>query len=170
MMSEDDLRRELAALERMTARELREKYAELFGNESRTGNRQWLLRRCAWRLQAKAEGDLSDRARRRAMEIADDADLRFIPPRENPPDPDKPRQVHPTDVKPDERLPMPGTALNRVFKGRMHQVLVQPHGFEYEGAFYKSLSAVAFAITGSHWNGYHFFKKSLTQVAPGRTE
>jgi hypothetical protein len=53
MMSEEDLRRELAALEKMTAKELRGKYRELFGDESRTGNRQWLFRRCAWRLQAR---------------------------------------------------------------------------------------------------------------------
>ncbi len=50
MLSEEDLRRELAALEKMTAKELRGKYRELFGDE---GNRQWLFRRCAWRLQAR---------------------------------------------------------------------------------------------------------------------
>ena len=38
-MSEEDLRRELAALEKMTAKEFRVKYRELFGDESRTGNR-----------------------------------------------------------------------------------------------------------------------------------
>ena len=52
MMSENDLRRELAALEKMSAGELQIKYRELFGDEVRTKNRQWLFRRCAWRLQA----------------------------------------------------------------------------------------------------------------------
>ncbi len=56
MMSEMNIRKELAVLERMTPGELREKYRELFGDESRSGNRQWLYRRCAWRLQALAQG------------------------------------------------------------------------------------------------------------------
>ena len=160
-MSERNLSRELAALEKMSAGELRVKYRELFGDESRTGNRQWLFRRCAWRLQARAEGGLSQRARRRALEIADDADLRFIAPRQVASDATAPRQTYPTDIKSDERLPMPGTVIMRNFKGRVHAVTVQIGGFEYEGEFYKSLSAVAHAITGSHWNGFHFFHKAL---------
>ena len=58
--------RELAAMEKMTPGELRAKYRELFSEESRSGNRQWLFRRCAWRLQSLAEGGLSERALRRA--------------------------------------------------------------------------------------------------------
>lgn len=53
---------------------LRAKYRELFGEDSRSMNRQFLFRRVAWRLQVLAEGDLSERARRRALEIANDAD------------------------------------------------------------------------------------------------
>lgn len=82
MIAETTIAKELAAIERMTARELRTKYAELFGEESRSRNRQWLLRRCAWRVQAMAEGDLSARARRRAKELARDYDLRLRPPPE----------------------------------------------------------------------------------------
>ena len=63
---------------------------------------------------------------------------------------------------------MPGTGITRVFKGRLHEVTVQPDGFEYDGQFYKSLSAVAHAITGSHWNGYHFFKKALLDAKKQR--
>ena len=48
----------LAAIRAVSPAQLREQYRELFGEESRSGNRQWLLRRCAWRLQALAEGDL----------------------------------------------------------------------------------------------------------------
>ena len=167
-MSERNYGRELAALEKMSAKELRGKYRELFGDECRTGNRQWLFRRCAWRLQARAEGGLSKRARQRALEIADDADLRFIPPRKVPCDASAPRRTYPTDIKPDERLPMPGTVITRSFKGRVHTVTVQMGGFEYEGEFYKSLSAVAHAITGSHWNGYHFFQKALISTKQQR--
>ena len=61
--------KEIAVLKRMTVTELRARYRELFSDESRSANRQWLYRRCAWRLQALAEGGLSDRACKRAMEI-----------------------------------------------------------------------------------------------------
>ena len=50
---------QLAAMRAMTPRQLREQYRELFGEESRSGNRQWLRRRCAWWVQALAEGDFS---------------------------------------------------------------------------------------------------------------
>jgi hypothetical protein len=57
----------------------------------------------------------------------------------------------------DERVPPPGAVLVRVFKGCEHRVTVRANGFEYAGEVYRSLSAVAHAISGSHWNGYHFF-------------
>ena len=56
---------EVAALPRMAIQDLRARYAEVFGEGTRSGNRAWLIKRLAWRLQALAEGDLSERARRR---------------------------------------------------------------------------------------------------------
>jgi hypothetical protein len=76
-----DVGQELAALRHLTIGELRHKYAELFGEPTRTGNKVWLVRRLIWRLQALAEGDLSERSRQRAAELAHDADLRLSPPR-----------------------------------------------------------------------------------------
>lgn len=70
MRTKTNIPKALAAMQKMTVKQLREKHIELFGEESRSGNRQWLFRRCAWRLQALAEGDLSQRARRRARELA----------------------------------------------------------------------------------------------------
>src|SRR5262245_874247 len=72
--------REVAALQRMTTKELRDKYAEVFVESTNANNRIWLVRRIAWRLQALAEGDLSERAKARAEELARDADLRVVPP------------------------------------------------------------------------------------------
>src|SRR5258706_305237 len=80
----NEIGKELAALQRMGVSALREKYAAAFGEATTTGNRTWLLRRIAWRLQALAEGDLSERAKQRAAELARDADLRVLPPREKP--------------------------------------------------------------------------------------
>jgi hypothetical protein len=73
----DQVAQELARLPRLGVADLRRRYAELFGDIPRTGNKAWLVKRLAWRLQALAEGDLCERARRRAMELAQDADLRL---------------------------------------------------------------------------------------------
>ena len=146
--------KELAALERQTVDELRARYAEVFGEQTRSRHRAWLIKRVIWRLQSLEEGDLSERARRRALELANDADLRVTPPRSR----GKIQTNHkPIAVRLDKRLPTPDTVITRQYKGRTVVVRVTADGFEYEGEAYKSLSAVATAVTGSHWNGYHFF-------------
>src|SRR5439155_25767732 len=71
----------IAHLQRLTMPELRVRYTELFGETTAAKNRTWLLRRVAWRVQCLAEGDLSERARQRAAELASDADLRTTVPR-----------------------------------------------------------------------------------------
>jgi hypothetical protein len=67
---------EVAALQRMTVKELRAKFADVCGDETRSGNRAWLIKRIAWRMQANHEGGLTERARQRAWELACDPDLR----------------------------------------------------------------------------------------------
>jgi len=150
----------LAELQKMTVGELRQRYAEVWNEPTRSFNKPHLIKRIIWRLQALKEGGLSERARQRAMELANDADLRLGPPRgmsvEAVADAG-PVVTSPFRVEPDDRLPMPGTLLRREYKGRTLLVRVLPAGFEYEGEIYRSLSAVAKKITGSHWNGYLFF-------------
>src|SRR4051794_537854 len=63
---------EIERLRKLKTKALKTRYRELFGEESRSSNRAHLFRRIAWRLQAKAEGDLSERARKRAVEVADE--------------------------------------------------------------------------------------------------
>src|SRR5438094_1697425 len=115
--------KEVAALERMGVKELQARYAQVFGEETHAHHRAWLAKRIAWRMQALAEGDLSERARQRAAELANDADLRL-----NPPQP----KTRPTNavaavdaniasappgvsdraaLTPDQRLPRPGAVL-----------------------------------------------------------
>src|SRR5882757_3153545 len=72
--------REIDALRHQTVGQLRVKYLEVFGLESRSNHKQFLVRRIAWRLQANAEGDLSQRARERALALAEEADLRTRAP------------------------------------------------------------------------------------------
>jgi len=101
-------------------------------------------------LQAIAEGDLSERARRRALELANDADLKvqpakaFLAP-----------VARPTGRDP--RLPPAGTLLRRQFKGGTIEVKVLEAGFEHAGRPYPSLSAIASEIAGTRWNGFSFF-------------
>ncbi|GIW90014.1 MAG: hypothetical protein KatS3mg109_2305 [Pirellulaceae bacterium] len=154
-----NVEKEVAALQRMTVKQLRQRYAELFGEETHANNKVWLVKRIAWRLQAMAEGDLSERARRRAVELANDADLRLSPPKAKPATADPERTTTTSlRLKLDDRLPPPGTIITRQYKGQTFQVKVLPHGFEYQGEVYRSLSAVAKAITGTHCNGYLFFR------------
>ncbi len=157
--------KEVAALQRMTVRELRTRYAEVFGEETRAGNKAWLVKRIAWRLQSLAEGDLSERARQRAAELANDADVRLSPPKAKPATPAAATRTKSAALvtKGDDRLPPPGTIITREYKGQTLQVKVLPQGFEFEGEVYKSLSAVAKAITGQHCNGYHFFRLGKEQ-------
>src|ERR1017187_10774167 len=73
---------EIEKLRRASLSALREKHREVFQEEAHCRNRQHLFRCIAWRLQALAEGDLTDRARQRASQLARDADLRVVAPRD----------------------------------------------------------------------------------------
>jgi hypothetical protein len=157
---------EIEYLRRASLTALREKYREVFQEETRVRHREHLFRRIAWRLQALAEGDLSQRARERAQQIAREADLRMVAPpdfvtvggeriRTAPGDRNRREQ--------DSRLPLPGVLLTRKWKGRTILVEVLEKGFRYENRHYSSLSAIAVAITGTRWNGLAFF--GLTRPA-----
>ncbi|MBC8450730.1 DUF2924 domain-containing protein [bacterium] len=144
------MERQIEELGDMSAAELREQYREVFGEETRSRHKGFLRKRITWRLQANAEGGLSERARRRAAELADEADLRLLAPVSR-------GLASRRAPSRDRRLPMPGTVLMREYRGRKVAVTVLDVGFEHGGTVYRSLTAVARAITGTHWNGYHFF-------------
>lgn len=156
--------RELAALSRMKVSELQAKYAEVFGESTTGRNKAWLQKRIAWRIQANAFGGLTDRAVQRAMELANESDLRVSEPREPSVIP-SPTPVGRTIPPKDERLPPVGDCLVRFYKGRECVVTVMPEGFDFEGERYKTLSAVAKAITGQHWNGFRFFQLNKQESA-----
>jgi hypothetical protein len=152
---------EVATLQRLSIGQLRQRFAELFGETTQASNRTWLVKRIVWRMQALAEGDLSERARRRAVELARDADLRLNPPQNKANTTTLPPQDVPIPAPVDHRLPPPGAILTRPYKGQLVQVQVLTDGFAYAGRVYASLSAVAKAITGSHCNGFWFFRNML---------
>ena len=150
---DDAVEMKIESLRKLKAGELRTRYRDLFGEVSPSFNRAHLFRRISWRLQAEAEGDLSERARRRASQLANDSDLRLRAPRsfwhEIERDGESPNR--------DPRLPPTDTVVERVYQGQIIRVTVLANGFEYHGKNYASLSAIAHRITGTRWNGFHFF-------------
>jgi hypothetical protein len=153
-----NIEKEVECLQRMTVGELQARFAVVFGEQPRGRHRQWLIRRIAWRVQANAEGDLSERARQRALELADDANLRATAPRGTAHYPVTPKPlINASGAAVDGRLPIPGTQLTRKYKGQTLVVTVRTDGFEFQNQILPSLSAVAKLATGSHWNGFHFF-------------
>ena len=113
---------EIEKLRRTSLAALREKHRELFQEETQCRHREQLFRRIAWRLQALAEGDLTERVRERAREIVRDADLRVVAPRDFLVQDGKRIEITHADRnrQHDSRLPIPGTLLSRKWKGRDH--------------------------------------------------
>jgi hypothetical protein len=151
---------EIEGLRRASLADLRNRFREVFQEETRSRHREHLFRRIAWRLQALAEGDLSERARGRAHQIAQDADLRKVAPRDFLTVEGEPVRTTRGDLngrEKDRRLPLPGAVLSRKWKGRTILVEVLAKGFRYENQHHPSLSAIAVAVTGTRWNGLAFF-------------
>ena len=149
----------VARLSEMTVANLRDRYHAVFGEPTASRHKTWLVRRIAWRLQADDEGGLSERALVRAAELAKDADIRVTAPRQVAAEvlTEQPRTK--TVALPQIRDAglAPGTLLRREWQGKTAVVTVLPAGFDYDGAIYRSLSAVAKTITGTKWNGHVFF-------------
>ncbi|MCC6678131.1 MAG: DUF2924 domain-containing protein [Phycisphaerales bacterium] len=150
-----NVRAEVTVLQGKTTGELKARYGEVFGELTRSNNKVYLIKRIVWRMQAIEQGGLTERALRRAEELANDADLRVrVPKTMN-------AEIAAVLVAPlraaSPTVSPAGTVLTREYKGRTVAVRVLPKGFEYEGRVFRSLSAIANHVTGSHWNGAVFF-------------
>lgn len=152
----DSILGQITALKEMSTNELKKKYEEVFeGKKACSGNRVYLWKKIAYRIQELEYGGLSEEARGRVQQIMKEHDPinNKVARPEKTPD-DKPRRC---PVMRDRRLPIPGTVITKEYKGSAFQVKVLEKGFEYSGKIYKSLTAIAREITGAHWNGYLFF-------------
>lgn len=155
-----NIEKEVATMRQMTTEELRKMYLEVFFEATNNRNRQWLIKRIAWRMQANEEGDLSVRARQRAAELANDANLLMNAPGNRRRRKSKiatARSKTATSSAQQLDVLLSGMELQRTYKGKAISVEVLDVGFSYNGEYFKSLTAVAQAITGKHWNGFHFF-------------
>ena len=147
--------REIARLKSLPVADLQGEWLRLYGEPSRSRNRDFLWKRLAWRIQELDRGGLSrtassridalapdgfERARTPATPVADDAPA---PPR--------------LPVR-DSRMPVAGSVITKTYKGRELRVAVRDDGYEYDGVMFASLTAVAKAVTGSKSiNGKLFF-------------
>ena len=140
--------RQIADLETLPAGQLEARWRALFGSDPPACQRRFLVKRLAYRIQELVHGVLSEAARTRMEEIAQEAGMD-----EEASIPGRGRRAH----KRSRELPVAGTRLVRMWDDRRYEVTVTATGFEFEGRPYRSLSAIANAITGTHWNGRVFF-------------
>lgn len=155
-----EVRERLKALESMSTDELRCEYARLFGEATFSRNRTYLLKRVAWLIQRDAFGDISEKARKRAEELAAGSSLRVRARRVPPLRESRTEAVSmklERQHERDPRLPLPGAVIVREFKEQEIRVTVLNDGFLYKEKHYKSLSAIAREVTGTNWNGFIFF-------------
>ncbi|MBC7174422.1 MAG: DUF2924 domain-containing protein [Polyangiaceae bacterium] len=156
-----DVPSQLAALDAMNVGALAEKYRELYGEPTRSRNKDYLRKRLAWRIQELAEGGLSQGALARIHQLGDQMPERWRMRQRQPEGetsaPTEALQVVQALEPRDPRVPPVGSVLRRVFEGKTYEVAVCAEGFEYAGQRYKSLSAIATEIAGTRWNGFLFF-------------
>jgi hypothetical protein len=146
-----DVDRDVKALKGMSVPKLAEKYLELYGEPTRSRNRQHLIKRLTWRTQELAYGGLDAGALNIISKLGDmlpEGWRRRLAGQQQPTSETAPR---------DPRLPPVGTVLKRVFEGITHEVRIGTEDFVYRDQRFKSLSAVARRITGTPWNGFLFF-------------
>ena len=146
----DSIIARIAALKTTPTPALKTMWRDLFEGEPPPYNRRFLESRLAYRIQELAYGGLRPATIERLEALGEQLDGGNI-------------AVRRTRV--DDR-PIAGTRLIREYQGVEHCVTVRDDGYEYQGRPYKSLSAVARAITGTRWNGWTFF--ALRRSGAGR--
>lgn len=144
----DSVLKQVASLPNLKHDELKAMYVALYGTEPPAYNRDLIIKRLAYRLQEIAYGGLSERVERRLDEVLveNGYDENAMPVGTS---------KRKTKVAKDH--PVVGTVLLREWRGKHYQVTTLRDGFEFEGRKYRSLSAIATAITGTHQSGVAFF-------------
>jgi Protein of unknown function (DUF2924) len=139
--------KQVAELATLSHDALKQRWRDLYGTAPPSYNRVGLLKRLAYRVQELSYGGLSEETRRRLRE--------FIPPEQL--DGEDAEVARAARRRRRDGIPVIGTLLVREWHGTRYEVTVVWNGFEYEGCLYRSLTAVARAITGTHLNGPQFF-------------
>jgi hypothetical protein len=140
-MTTDTIPARLAALKTTPTPELKAQWRDLFDSEAPPFNRRYLESRLGYRLQELAYGGLKPETVRRLERLGEELDGG-----------DRKKSRIRADA-----MPIAGTRLIREWRGVEQVVTVTADGFEWQGRPYRSLSAIARAITGTRWNGWTFF-------------
>lgn len=141
MTTHEPILARLAALKAMSVNELKTEWQAMFDAPAPNNSRTFLEGRLAYRIQELTYGGPDKQTRRLLDLLADEVEGTLT----------RKAQIA------DPRNPVVGTKLIREWDGVAHTVTVLKDGFDWGGQRYKSLSTVARAITGTHWNGYRFF-------------
>ena len=141
MTTHDPISARLAALKTTPTPDLKKQWRDLFDSEPPPFNRRYLESRLAYRIQELAYGGLKPETVRRLEKLGEELDGGRVEVRK----------------RPANDRPISGTRLIREYQGVEHCVTVRDDDFEYQGRPYKSLSAIARAITGTPWSGPVFF-------------
>jgi hypothetical protein len=142
MTTHDPIPARLATLRTTPTPELKQQWRDLFDSEPQPFNRRYLESRLAYRIQELAYGGLKPETIRRLERLGEELDGG-----------DRVKR----GIRADRDRPITGTRLLREWQGVEQIVTVTADGFEWQGRPYKSLSAIARAITGTRWNGWVFF-------------
>jgi hypothetical protein len=141
----------ILALKTASLSEMQKEYSALYGDKNTPfNNKTYLWQRIAYRIQELAYGSLPESAQNKAKELACEYD----------PINNKALRSDATikrNISRDRRLPIPGTLITKNYKGTDIRVKILEKGFECNGKIYRTLTAIAKEVTGSHWNGYLFF-------------
>ena len=137
----DGIPARLAALKTATTQALKAQWRDLFDSEPPPFNRRYLKSRLAYRIQELAYGGLKPETVRRLERLGEELDGG-----------DRKKSRIRADA-----MPIAGARLIREWQGVEQVVTVTSDGFEWQGRPYRSLSAIARAITGTRWNGWVFF-------------
>jgi hypothetical protein len=133
---------EIARLRGLNVGELRSRWHTVFRRPAPTHlPRHLLFRILAYRLQVDRLGDLDADALRLLDRSGSSADVGRLAAEFN---------QRRSDLR-------PGTVLVREWDGQLHRVMVLADGFAWKDKIYPSLSKVAFAMTGTRWNGPRYF-------------
>ncbi|MHB9124607.1 MAG: DUF2924 domain-containing protein [Armatimonadota bacterium] len=141
--------KQITDLQKLTVEELRPMWRTLLGTEPPAYNRDYLVKRLAYRIQELAYGGLSTSAQKTMDNILEvhGFDANGGMPHA--------KRSHNTKCK--ANTPIVGTRLVREWHGNTYEVTVVNGGFEYQGVRFRTLTHISKLITGGHRNGVAFF-------------
>mgnify|MGYP001596877321 CR=1 FL=1 len=157
----DSVLQQIAGLKTLDHENLCNLWRTLYGKEPPAYSRPFLISRLSHRIQEIAYGGLSDATKQKMHDVLKSNGFNEVGSSRHGQQKAKQAQKN--------NMPVVGTKLVRDWNGRRYEVIAVSGGFEYDGRLYRSLSAIAKVITGTHWNGKLFFGCAKSGVGRARS-